>query len=61
MQPGGGERREPETMDIKNEMEQLVREEVRRVREQAGAAESRCWCALCETDIVALALTMLPP
>ncbi|HEY5997678.1 MAG TPA: late competence development ComFB family protein [bacterium] len=47
------------TLSIKNEMEQLVREEVERVR--SAATEQRCWCSLCETDIVALALTMLPP
>jgi hypothetical protein len=48
-------------MSIKNEMEQLVREEVERAREQAGPASSGCWCTLCQTDIVALALTLLPP
>jgi hypothetical protein len=47
-------------MSIKNEMEQLVREEVSRARAK-GDGEHRCWCTVCETDIVALALTMLPP
>lgn len=48
-------------MNIKNEMEHLVSDEVARVKNQ-GAGESRgCWCLLCETDITALALTLLPP
>ena len=42
-------------------MEQLVREEVTRVRDQGGPENRRCWCTLCETDVVALALTLLPP
>jgi len=48
-------------MSIRNEMEQLVREEVARAREVGGPGYSGCWCPLCETDIVALALTLLPP
>jgi len=47
-------------MSIKNEMEQLVRDEVLRAKSK-GSGERQCWCPLCETDIVALALTMLPP
>lgn len=47
-------------MDIKNEMETLVRAEVDRVRSTLGAVR-HCWCALCTTDVVALALTQLPP
>lgn len=42
-------------------MEQLVREEVARVRREGGHGYTGCWCPLCETDIVALALTLLPP
>jgi hypothetical protein len=48
-------------MSIKNEMEQLVRDEVRSVKEQGSPEYSGCWCVLCETDIVALSLTLLPP
>ena len=48
-------------MSIKNEMEHLVREEVVRARKVGGPNYSGCWCPLCETDIVALALTLLPP
>lgn len=42
-------------------MEQLVREEVARVKDEGSAGYVRCWCRLCETDVVALALTLLPP
>lgn len=48
-------------MGIRNEMEQLVRDEAARVRRQDGPAASACRCLLCETDVVALALTLLPP
>jgi hypothetical protein len=48
-------------MSIKNEMEQLVREEVRRAKELGSPEYAGCWCVICETDIVALALTLLPP
>lgn len=48
-------------MGIRNEMEQLVRDEVTRVRREGGQGYTGCWCPLCETDIVALALTLLPP
>lgn len=48
-------------MGIKNEMEQLVRDEVARARSEGGPGYTGCWCPLCETDIVALALTLLPP
>jgi hypothetical protein len=46
---------------IRNEMEELVREEIARARRGGGPVYAGCWCALCETDIVALALTLLPP
>jgi hypothetical protein len=47
-------------MDVKNEMENLVREEIAAIgRSRAG--RTGCWCSLCETDMVALALTLLPP
>jgi hypothetical protein len=48
-------------MSIKNEMEALVRDEVARVREAGSSGYTGCWCSLCETDVVALALTLLPP
>ena len=48
-------------MSIQNEMEQLVRDEVASVRKAGGPEYTGCWCPLCEMDIVALALTLLPP
>lgn len=48
-------------MSIRNEMEALVRQEVARARAAAEPGRSGCWCPLCETDAVALALTLLPP
>lgn len=48
-------------MDIKNEMEQLVRDEVARAKAEGGPGYKGCWCQLCEIDIVALALTLLSP
>ena len=48
-------------MGIRNEMEQLVRDEVARARQEGGPGYAGCWCPLCEIDIVALALTLLPP
>jgi hypothetical protein len=48
-------------MNIKNEMEALVRAAVRSFREKGPATPNACWCPLCEMDIVALALNLLPP
>jgi hypothetical protein len=49
------------SVSIRNEMEQLVRDEVARARDEGGPGYDGCWCRLCEMDIVALALTLLPP
>ena len=48
-------------MGIRNEMEQLVRQEVTRAKVEGGPGYEGCWCPICEVDIVALALTLLPP
>ena len=48
-------------MSIRNEMEAVVREEVARVRTGDGGTRRGCWCPVCEADVVALALTLLPP
>jgi len=48
-------------MGIKNEMEHLVRDEVARIRKEGAPGYTGCWCPMCEIDIVALALTLLPP
>lgn len=46
---------------IKNDMEFLVRSEVRRRQQLRVRGAEGCWCALCEADIVAFALNQLPP
>jgi hypothetical protein len=48
-------------VDIKNDMEHLVRAEVERRKKKAPAWGGPCWCPRCETDIVALGLNALPP
>ena len=48
-------------MAIKNDMEFRVRSETQRHRERFGREQDVCWCALCEMDILALALNQLPP
>ena len=48
-------------MAIKNDMEFLVRSEIRRRQELSGEEGDVCWCPLCEMDILALALNQLPP
>jgi len=48
-------------VDIKNDMEHLVRREVSRRRADPRERRSLCWCPLCETDVIALALNSLPP
>jgi hypothetical protein len=48
-------------MGIVNEMERLVWEELSRVWDAPGSGYTGCRCSLCEMDIVALALTLLPP
>lgn len=47
-------------MTIKNDMEFLVRSEVKRRRDGSGGENDFCWCPLCEMDIIALALNQLP-
>jgi competence protein ComFB len=48
-------------IDVKNDMEHLVRLEVNRRKGDAKADRDLCWCALCEADVIALALNNLPP
>jgi len=48
-------------VDVKNDMEHLVRLEVGRRREDPEVDRTTCWCALCEADVIALALNNLPP
>jgi len=48
-------------VDVKNDMEHLVRQEVSRRKEDPRGSRSICWCPLCEADVVAFALNSLPP
>lgn len=48
-------------MAIKNDMEFHVRAEAKRRRERSEKENGACWCSLCETDVLALALNQLPP
>lgn len=48
-------------MAIKNDMEYLVKAEVRKYRENCKTDQIFCRCPLCEADIFALALNHLPP
>lgn len=48
-------------VDIKNDMEHLVRQEVGRRKGDRAEHRSHCWCPLCEADVIALALNHLPP
>jgi hypothetical protein len=42
-------------------MEQAVRIHLDRIRIQSPAGDETCWCPLCRADMMALALTSLPP
>jgi hypothetical protein len=42
-------------------MEQAVRIHLNRIRAKSPAGDETCWCPLCRADMMALALTTLPP
>ena len=48
-------------MKLLNSMEQAVRMHLKRLRAQSPAGDETCWCPLCRADMMALALTSLPP
>ncbi len=48
-------------MEIKNFTEPAVREEVVRTRREERGPVGTCWCPLCESDMISLAMTSLPP
>ena len=48
-------------MKLSNAMEHEVRTRIGRLRAQTPAQEGTCWCPLCRADMMALALTALPP
>jgi len=48
-------------MRIRNEVEEAVGSAVFQLKSLAGEENSPCWCPLCEADVSALAMTILPP
>jgi hypothetical protein len=48
-------------MKLTNAMEPIVRERLSQLRAQAGPGGGTCWCPLCRADMMALALSRLPP
>ena len=48
-------------MTVINQTEDAVRMEISRLKEGPGGQAEHCWCALCEADVIALAMTILPP
>ena len=48
-------------MIIRNEIETAVRAEVNRQKGNGRRDFSSCWCSLCDADVTALAMTVLPP
>jgi hypothetical protein len=48
-------------MKLTNEMELAVKDALANIREKAAGDEAICWCPLCRADMMALALSALPP
>jgi hypothetical protein len=48
-------------MKLINAMEQTVRAHLKRLREASVLGDETCWCPLCRADMMALALSSLPP
>ncbi|HEY5998693.1 MAG TPA: late competence development ComFB family protein [bacterium] len=48
-------------MKLANAMEQAVRAHLNLLRERSGDGDEACWCPLCRADMMALALSSLPP
>lgn len=48
-------------MKLTNGMEQAVKARLHNLREQLAGEEGICWCPLCRADMMALALSTLPP
>jgi hypothetical protein len=48
-------------MKLKNCMEDPVRKHLARVQAEQAGDDSVCWCPLCRADMIALALSQLPP
>jgi hypothetical protein len=48
-------------MKLTNAMEQVVRDHLNQLRADSPAGDESCWCPLCRADMMALALSGLPP
>jgi len=48
-------------MRVRNEVHEAVSGAVQELKAMAGEENSPCWCPLCEADITALSMTILPP
>jgi hypothetical protein len=48
-------------MKLANAMEQAVRSHLNHLREGFADGDETCWCPLCRADMMALALSTLPP
>jgi hypothetical protein len=48
-------------MKLTNSMEPAVRHHLNQLRATTPAGDASCWCPLCRADMMALALTKLPP
>ena len=48
-------------MRVRNEVQEAVYGGVHELKALAGEENAPCWCPLCEADVSALAMTILPP
>jgi hypothetical protein len=48
-------------MKLTNSMEQVVRAHLNQLRASSADGDEACWCPLCRADMMALALSSLPP
>ncbi len=48
-------------MKLRNAMEPAVKAHLNRLRLEGGGDKGTCWCPLCRADMMALALSGLPP
>src|SRR5512138_773549 len=48
-------------MKLTNAMEQVVRTHLNQLRARSADGDESCWCPLCRADMMALALSGLPP
>jgi hypothetical protein len=48
-------------MRVRNEVHEAVSGAVQELKAMAGEENSPCWCPLCEADVSALSMSILPP